>query len=353
MSAPGRTTLRTGADLAAARLTAADDIAEMDRIGARYTIAVPPALAGLIDRTAVATDPIARQVVPDPRELETGTDEQADPIGDGAHEVTPGLIHRYPDRVLLKLVSACAVYCRFCFRREEVGRGGNMSRADLDRALGYIRDHPDIWEVILSGGDPLTASTGRLGDLVAAVAAIPHVRIVRIHTRMPVAAPERITPSLAAALRAAGVATWLAVHTNHARELTPAAREALDRLAAAGCHLVSQTVLLRGVNDDVETLAALMRALVEAGVKPYYLHHPDLAPGTGHFRVSIDEGRRLVTALRGSVSGLCQPVYVLDVPGGHGKVPIGPDAVVPGADPPAVRDATGRVHASPAWRRSR
>jgi len=285
---------------------------------------VTPAMADLVDPTDPA-DPIARQFVPDAAELNTRPEELADPIGDAAHSPIPGIVHRYPDRVLLKLLHACPVYCRFCFRREMVGPGGEaMSEAELEAAVAYIRARPQIWEAILTGGDPLMLAPRRLADVVARLDAVPHLGVIRLHSRVPVVEPERITAELVAALRASDSAVWLAIHSNHPRELTPAARDAIRRLADAGIALVSQTVLLRGVNDDAATLEALFRALVQARVKPYYLHHPDLARGTGHFRLTIAEGQALMRALRGRVSGLCQPTYVLDIPGGHGKAPIGP-----------------------------
>jgi lysine 2,3-aminomutase len=327
--------------LSEAGLVAGDDVAALEAVAARYAVAITPAMAELIEDAA---DPIGRQFVPDAAELVTTPEERADPIGDGAHEVSPGLIHRYPDRVLLKLVSACAVYCRFCFRRETVGQGEALSAADLDAALAYVRGHPAVWEVIVSGGDPLVASPRRLAKLTKALGAIDHVRVVRFHTRVPVVAPERITDALVAALRAEGATTWVAIHANHARELTPDALAAIARLADAGIPLVSQTVLLKGVNDDAATLSALMRAFVEARVKPYYLHHGDLAPGTGHFRTTIGAGRALMKAMRGRVSGLCQPTYVLDIPGGHGKAPIDPDY---GDDGGTVEDFNGVRHAYP------
>jgi lysine 2,3-aminomutase len=335
-------TLRRPADLADAGFIPAADVAALEKVAARYAVAITPAMTGLIDPADI-NDPIARQFVPDTRELESTSEERADPIGDDAHEVTTGLVHRYPDRVLLKFVSACAVYCRFCFRRETVGQGEGLSRSELAAALDYIRAHREIWEVIVSGGDPLIATPRRLASLVADVAAIDHVRIVRFHTRVPVVAPERITPDLIASLKAPGLTAWVAIHANHPRELTGEAGSALARLADAGIPLVSQTVLLRGVNDDADTLAALMRAFVEARVKPYYLHHADLAPGTAHFRTTIAEGQALVAALRGRVSGLAQPTYVLDIPGGHGKVPVGPAYYGSGE----VRDPRGEAHAYP------
>jgi lysine 2,3-aminomutase len=338
-------TLRSARDLVAAALVPPERVAALEKVAARYAVAVTPAMAGLIN-PADPVDPIARQFVPDAAELVTTAEERGDPIGDEAHEVVKGLIHRYPDRVLLKLTSVCAVYCRFCFRRETVGQSGALSPAEIAAALAYIGARPEVWEVIVSGGDPLVAAPRRLKALTTALSDINHVKVIRFHTRVPVVAPERVTPALVEALKAPGKATWVAIHANHPRELTSAARGALARLADAGVSLVSQTVLLRGVNDDAETLAALMRAFVEAGVKPYYLHHGDLAPGTGHFRTTIAEGRALMKALRGRLSGLCQPTYVLDIPGGHGKVPVGPDYVAQ-ENGCYVEDFNGRRHAYP------
>jgi lysine 2,3-aminomutase len=320
-----RRTLRTPAELVAAGLADPTKLAALEAVAARYAVAITPAMAELID-PADPADPMARQFIPDLRELELRPEERADPIGDDVHEVVPGVVHRYPDRVLLKFVSSCAVYCRFCFRRETVGQAGaTLAGEGLAAALDYIRGDGTIWEVIVSGGDPLVASPRRIAGLTQALGEIDHVKVVRFHTRVPVVAPERITAGMVRALTASGRATWLAVHANHPRELTAEARSAIARLADSGIALVSQTVLLAGVNDDAETLGALMRGLVECRVKPYYLHHGDLAPGTSHFRMSIERGQALMRALRGRWSGLCQPVYVLDIPGGHGKSPIGPN----------------------------
>jgi lysine 2,3-aminomutase len=337
-------TLRSVADLVDAGLLPPIRAGETAAVASRYAVAVTPGMAALVDQ-ADPTDPIARQFVPDAAELTATPEENGDPIGDAAHEVMPGLIHRYPDRVLLKLTSVCAVYCRFCFRREMVGPGeGAMSRAALDAALAYIRSHTEIWEVVVSGGDPLVAGPRRVAMLTAALGDIAHVRILRFHTRVPVVAPEKVTDGLVSALATPGKATWVAIHANHPRELTVDARAALARLSGAGAALVSQTVLLAGVNDDVETLSALMRAFVESGVKPYYLHHADLAPGTARFRTSIAKGRELMRALRGRLSGLCQPTYVLDIPGGYGKVPVGPDYVVHRDGACFVEDFRGGAH---------
>jgi lysine 2,3-aminomutase len=317
-----RRSSRTGAELAAAGLIEPERIAEIDRVAARYAVSITPAMADLID-PADPADPIARQFVPDAAELDAAPGEQPDPIGDGAHAPVKGIVHRYPDRALLTPLLTCPVYCRYCFRRERVGQEKALSEAELAAALDYVRAHDELWEVILTGGDPLMLPPARLSAIVAALDAIPHVRTIRIHSRVPVADPARIVPELLAALDATKP-VWVAVHCNHARELSPLARAACARLAKVGIPLVGQTVLLKGVNDDAATMEALLRAMVESRIKPYYLHHLDSAPGTGHFRTSIAEGQALMRGLRGRVSGLCQPEYVLDIPGGHGKSPIGP-----------------------------
>lgn len=328
-------------DLAAAGLVPPGRLPELERVAARYAVQITPAVAALIDPHDPA-DPIARQYVPDAAELDLAPGELADPIGDEAHSPVPGIVHRYPDRVLLKPVHVCAVYCRFCFRREMVGPGKAeaLSPDALARALDYVRARPEIWEVILSGGDPLVMSPRRLAAIMAELAAVPHVGIVRVHTRLPVVDPERVTPELVEALRCGDKPTWIVLHANHPRELTPAARAACARLVEAGMPMLSQSVLLRGVNDDAATLEALMRALVATRIKPYYLHQGDLAPGTSHLRTTIAEGQALMRGLRGRVSGLCQPDYVLDIPGGHGKSPIGPAYL----DGGRVEDWQGRVH---------
>jgi lysine 2,3-aminomutase len=309
-------------------------------------VALPPALAALIARDD-ANDPIARQFVPDAAELETTPDELADPIGDDAHSPREGIVHRYPDRVLLKLTHVCAVYCRFCFRREMVGpdKPNALSAEALKAALDYIRDNSGIWEVILTGGDPLILSPRRLRAVMKDLAAIDHVKVVRIHTRMPVAEPLRVTPELVRALKAAGKAVYVAVHVNHARELSDDARAACARLADAGIPLLGQSVLLKGVNDTPEAMRDLMRACVENRIKPYYLHHGDLAPGTAHMRTDIATGQGLMRDLRGRVSGLCQPSYVLDIPGGHGKAPLGPNYLERSEEGYEIEDYTGRRHA--------
>ncbi len=336
-------------DLVAAGLIAARDADAAADVARRYAVRVTPAMAALMDAVdAAAGDPIRRQFLPDVGELETSPEDLADPIGDDAHSPVPGLVHRYPDRVLLKPISVCPVYCRFCFRRETVGAAPAMTPAELDAAFHYIAARPDIWEVILTGGDPLMLKPASLERLVARLEAIDHVQILRLHTRAPVADPDRVTDALAAAIKGTGRLTpYVSIHCNHARELTPAARAAAGRLADAGIPLLAQSVLLKGVNDDVDSLTALMRGLVASRIKPYYLHHPDLAPGTARFRVDVAEGRRLVAALRGRVSGLCQPTYVLDVPGGYGKAPLAEAYAAPDGGRWRVRDPFGGAHAYP------
>jgi lysine 2,3-aminomutase len=342
------TVLHTPADLVAAGLAPAGAAAELESVAARYAIAVTPAVAALIN-PADPNDPIGLQYLPSPEELETAPDEQADPIGDGVHSPLKGIVHRYPDRLLLTATHACAVYCRFCFRREVVGPGGagGLTPAELDAAFAYISDHPEVWEVILTGGDPLVLSPRRIADLVRRIADIPHVKVLRVHTRLPVAEPERVSEALVSALSGSRLRLAVGVHVNNARELTPAADAALARLAGAGALLLSQTVLLKGVNDRVEVLGELMRALVERGVRPYYLHHPDPAPGTARFRVSLAEGQALVRGLRGHYSGVCQPTYVLDIPGGFGKVPAGPAWIEPAGAGLAATDPWGGTHILP------
>ncbi|HET6387855.1 lysine-2,3-aminomutase-like protein [Hyphomicrobium sp.] len=332
-------------DLIAAELASENARAALTAVSARYAIALTPVIANLINPADV-DDPIARQFVPSERELGTHPREVADPIGDHLKSPAPGIVHRYADRVLLKIASVCPVYCRFCFRREMVGpqNGEALSAEDLAAALDYIAANPNIWEVILTGGDPLVLSPRRIRDVTTALSAIPHVKILRWHTRVPVVDPQRVNDDLVAALKATTKTVFVGLHTNHVRELEGPATTAIARLADAGLPLVSQTVLLKGINDSVEALEALMRRLVELRVKPYYLHHGDLAPGTAHFRTTIAEGRALMAGLRQRLSGLALPTYVLDLPGAFGKVPIERHSAA-GADGAEIfSDRNGRAH---------
>jgi lysine 2,3-aminomutase len=335
-------TLRTPEDLIAAGLASRGDLAALEQVAARYAVAITPAMVEAIDDPA---DGVGRQFVPTAAELVQALEESADPIGDDTHSPVEGVVHRYADRVLLKANHACAVYCRFCFRREMVGPDGvrPLTPKQLDAAMAYIAADPGIWEVIVTGGDPLILSDRRLADLMARLGRIEHVKVVRFHTRVPAVDPARITPQLVAALKVPGKTTWVGLHANHPDELTPAAEAACARILDAGIPMVSQTVLLKGVNDDPVVLEALLRRFVELRIKPYYLHHADLAPGTAHFRTTIAEGQALMADLRGRVSGLCQPTYVLDIPGGYGKAPIGPCYVGDGE----VTDPDGRTHTYP------
>lgn len=292
----------------------------LEDVAETFRIRLTPAM-----RAAIATpdDPVARQFLPTAAERLTNPGDLSDPIGDRTHMAAPGLTHRYPDRAILHVTQSCEVYCRFCFRRETVGATGPLPEADLVEAIAYIARTPALREIILTGGDPLSLSARRIGDIMGRLAAIPHIDALRIHTRVPVVAPDRITESLVATLDQRP-ATYVVIHTNHAQELTPAALAALSRLNRAGIPLLSQTVLLKGVNDSADALEDLFRALIRARVKPYYLHHCDLARGAGHFRTTIAEGQALMAALRGRLSGTALPTYVLDIPGGFGKVPVGP-----------------------------
>jgi lysine 2,3-aminomutase len=316
--------ITTVAHLVNAGMVHFDDVEKLDAVAKDFSIRVTPHVLNQIE-TNEASDPIHAQYVPSPRELNKRNDEFADPIGDAAHEKVKGVTHRYPDRVLLKPTHTCQVYCRFCFRREKVGHADEaLSEPELITALDYIRANKNIWEVILSGGDPLVLSDRRLALVMQQLSAIQHVGIVRIHTRVPLVDPARITEHFVRTLKIRP-AVYMTVHVNHVRELTPEVKQAFALLVNNGIPLLSQTVLLKGVNNTVEALADLMRALVANRVKPYYLHHLDKARGVNHFRVSVAEGQRLMRELRGRLSGLCQPTYVLDIPGGYGKVPIGPN----------------------------
>jgi lysine 2,3-aminomutase len=340
--------LKTPEELTVAGLIGPETLDGIRAVAERYAIALTPNVVSLIDDND-PKDPIARQFVPDPAELLTTPEERADPIGDAVHSPVKGIVHRYPDRVLLKAVHICPVYCRFCFRREMVGPQGDGTLApdELAAALAYIRERPEIWEVILTGGDPLVLSPRRLSAIMRGLADISHVKIIRFHTRVPVVEPYRIDEAMVAALKDSGKVVYVALHANHPRELTDIARAACARLIDAGFPMVSQTVLLRGVNDDPAVLGDLMKAFVETRIKPYYLHHPDLAPGTSHFRMDIAEGQKIVSALRGNISGLCQPTYVLDIPGGHGKAAIGESAVRNEGGCYSVSDFRGEEHQYP------
>ncbi|NHF74658.1 lysine-2,3-aminomutase-like protein [Paracoccus xiamenensis] len=330
------TALTSAGDLVRAGLADATDAPELDRVAETFRIRVTPAMQQ-------HGPGIARQFVPDPREMLTRPEELADPIGDAAHSPVPGLTHRYPDRAILHITQTCDVYCRFCFRREVVGAAGPLPPDQLNAALDHIAATPALREIILTGGDPMTLSPRRLDAVLARLDAIPHLDVIRLHSRVPVVAPDRIA-ALAPLLRRRA-AVYVVIHTNHPDELTPEAREAIRTLADAGIALLSQSVLLRGVNDDAAVLAKLFRDLTALRVTPYYLHHCDLARGTSHFRTTIAEGLAIMAALRGHLSGVAIPSYVLDLPGGFGKVPLDSGSVTPnGPGHWRIRDWQGRVH---------
>lgn len=325
-------------------MLSASAASEIGQVAEQYALAVSPAVLELIGDG----DPeqgVARQFLPTPDELTATPAELMDPIGDERHSPVPGIIHRYRDRVLFNVVNTCPVYCRFCFRREAVGpqKPGPKSE-QIDTALDYIRDHPEIWEVIFSGGDPLILSARRLRSLLQRLRTIDHVGLVRFHSRVPVVAPELITDDILQVLKS-GPTAFVVLHINHPDELSAQACAAIGKIVDAGIPMLSQSVLLRGVNDSAKTLGRLFKDLLKNRVKPYYLHHPDMAKGTGHFRRSIAAGREITTELRRDHSGLCQPHYILEIPGGHGKVPICPDHLrSSGGDTYEVTDLEGRHH---------
>ena len=340
--------LRSPEELAEADLIEPARIEALGAVAARYAVAITSHVRGLIGG-GDTNDPIARQFVPNEAELEPASFETTDPIGDERHSPIEGIVHRYRDRLLLKLTRVCAVYCRFCFRRETVGRGESqmLSANALDAALSYIAAHPEIWEVIMTGGDPFVLSPRRLGDVTTRLSAIEHVKVLRWHTRVPIVDPGRITARLVRTVATRRRAVYVAIHVNHPRELSPEARRACARLIDAGIPLLGQSVLLRGVNDDPDTLESLMRALVETRIKPYYLHHADLAQGTAQFRTTIAEGQTLMRELRARASGLCQPGYVLDIPGGHAKANLAPSDLDGEPGSYRVRDSKDCWHSYP------
>ena len=340
-------TLRTPAQLLAAGLIAPEELVRITEVSAQFAVAITPQVQALIE-PGRAQDPIAAQFVPNAAELTVAEGELTDPIGDEAHSPVPGIVHRYPDRVLLKPLQVCPVYCRFCFRREAVGPGhAGLDDAALEAALGYIESCKQIWEVVVTGGDPFVLSPRRMAGIMRRLDSIAHVRVIRFHTRVPVVRPDLVTEDLLDALRIKK-AVFVVLHVNHVNELSEAARAACARLVDRGVPMLSQTVLLRGVNADAATLETLFRALVETRIKPYYLHQGDLAKGTGHFRTSLATGQHVMRTLRGRVSGMCQPLYVLDIPGGHGKVPVGPGYLTQAAEGGyRVCDYLGNLHGYP------
>ncbi len=290
---------------------------------------ITPYYLALVDRDDPAC-PIRLQCVPDAREDEETPGDLTDPLGEVAHQVAPHLVQRYPDRVLLLATDQCAVYCRFCTRSRMVGGGDGPTPLDaLADALEWLRSHPEVRDVIVSGGDPLAMSTARIAKLVAAVRAVPSVETIRLATRVPVTLPMRIDSDLLAALRPYHP-LWVMTHFNHPKELTAESLTACTQLADAGFPVMNQSVLLAGINDSPDVLETLFRGLVRVRVRPYYLLQADPVRGTGHLRTPLGRGIEIMEALQGRLSGIALPKFVCDTPGGRGKVPLGPDYVVSG-----------------------
>lgn len=301
----------------------ADDI--IKRVSERFAVGTTAHVRQSMQSTDPAIDPIARQYIPMLDELAISPQESPDPIGDEVHSPVKGIVHRYPDRALYKITNVCAVYCRYCFRKSMVGPGQDgLKKSERAAAIDYIKNTPDVWEVILTGGDPLMLSAPQIADTLDELESINHVEVMRIHTRTPIAAPDLITDELITALTRAK-ALYIVLHINHANELTDEVLATVKKLQSTGAILLSQSVLLKGVNDNAATLESLFRSLVGIKVKPYMLHHLDPAPGTEHFRISIKSGQDIMRTLRGNLSGICLPEYMLDLPGGHGKIPLTPN----------------------------
>lgn len=331
--------IKTIEAIAAAGIALDADHAALNAVAAKYSVSITPHI-----QTILHQDGIKQQFVPSTAELITSKQELVDPIGDSAHMVVKGLVHRYPDRCLLQPVTVCPVYCRFCFRREVVGQGeASLTQDQLQACYNYIQQHNEIWEVILSGGDPLILKPKQLQKIIYNLDQIKHVEVIRIHSRIPVVDPERINSDLLAVLTQRQP-IYIVLHINHPNEFTPQAIAAINKLADRGIVLLGQSVLLKGVNDSVTVLGQLMRNMVKYRIKPYYLHHADLAVGTSHFRTSIADGQALMSSLRGTYSGLCQPQYVLDIPGGAGKSPIGPNYICKHEDAYKVTNYVGTEH---------
>lgn len=288
----------------------------------QFPVRIPTYYANLIDWRNPA-DPLRIMVIPDPREAQPKGYELSDPIGDHNREAVPGLIHRYPDRVLLLLTSYCLVHCRFCFRREVVGK---VRPVQFQAIQKYLSTHEEVSEVIFSGGDPFTFPPGFLQSMIEHLSPLTHIKVWRFHTRVLAADPNVISQewidSISLLQQNFGIRVVIVSHINHPHEVTQEFTRIVEKLRGVGCIILSQTVLLKGVNTTTEVLAKLFRELIRAGVKPYYLHHLDQVYGSHHFRISIEEGKKIFTALRGNLSGISMPEYVLDLPGGNGKVPV-------------------------------
>lgn len=293
----------------------------------RLAMAITPYFFSLIDKDD-PNCPIRRQAIPRIEELTVSPEEMKDPCGEDAHTPVPGLVHRYPDRVLLMVTDSCAMYCRYCTRNRMVGgETPPMSIENFDKALSYIRSHKEIRDVLISGGDPLMLKTEHLESYIKRLREIEHVELIRIGTRVPVTLPMRVDKELVDMLKRYHP-LYLSIHFSHPKEITPEVKRACTMLADGGIPLGSQTVLLKKINNDKETMKKLMHELIKIRVRPYYLYQCDLAHGTSHFRTSIDDGIEIMESLRGHTTGYALPTFVIDAPGGGGKIPIGPEYVI-------------------------
>jgi lysine 2,3-aminomutase len=326
---------------------APEELAGAQLANTKLALGITPYFFNLID-PADENCPIRRQVVPRIEETGTAPWEMSDPCGEDAHSPVPGLVHRYPDRVLFLVTDRCASYCRYCTRSRLVSNASGYDfHPEYDKQIAYIAAHPEIRDVLLSGGDPLLLSDEKLENLLSRLRAIPHVEFLRIGTRIPIFLPQRITPELCAMLKQFHP-LFLSVHVNHPRELTTEVRDALGRLADAGIPLGNQSVLLKHVNDDVEVMKALVQKLLMCRVKPYYLYQCDLIAGSAHLRASVAKGLEIMEKLRGHTTGYAVPTYVIDAPGGGGKVPINPEYVLcRNAGRVLIRNFEGKVFEYP------
>ena len=310
--------IRTPQDLVDAGLSSAKDLSILQDVRDVFDFKIP---SGLADAIRNGDSALKAQFVPSAQELLFLPEELNDPIGDEAYSPVPGITHRYPDRALLKVTYTCGVYCRFCFRRYKVSQSeAHLKQDEMEAALKYLADHPEIWEVILTGGDPFILSNEKLDYFLSKLRSMDHIKVLRFHTRIPSVSPERVDDRLLKILGDVKKAVWVSAHVNTVSELTPQAVATLRRFIDHGFGVISQSVLLKGVNASLQDLEGLFRRLVEIGVKPYYLHYPDLAQGTSHFRISMSEALALYTSLRGRLSGLAIPQFIVDIPGGAGKI---------------------------------
>ena len=334
--------LRSSNDLLNAKLINHNESIAFQKLEKSYNIAI----SGHIHKAIQKHDKksLKRQFIPKIEELNILDSELNDPIGDDTHTPVKGITHRYPDRVLLKPTHKCAVYCRFCFRREKVGDNSiRLSDEELEQAMKYIEANKQIWEVILTGGDPLFMSADHIHKTMRRLEQIPHIEIIRFHTRIPVVSPELISKKLIKTLQSSK-AVFIVLHSNHPDEFTEEAIEACQKITHAGIPILSQSVLLKGINNSANTLEELFRTFLRNKIKPYYLHHPDMASGTSHFRLSIAEGQAIMQELQGKLSGTALPTYVLDIPGGYGKVPLTPQFLEKSDNGYTVTDINGKTH---------